>query len=349
MGNSMRSINEIDDPAKLLEFAKSKRLLQFSSHESLGEITSLLYKIVMFADKNMPIRAYLDVVREMQGSFRQVDNLGVLQNKEVEIAAMPDSAKKSASLAALAEAKKMIENIRLPYQTRIDNILNVTFKAHPNLAGSLQSVISAQRPLAFEDEFVLVVSFLDLEVSKLGAITYLKGESPDYKETKRNRTLLDTRDEGVLKSLSAGLTRPNDQRGSVEMGMILSSQNRLSKLIRLHEVMPEVVRLLSTDKTKLDVLREVRVGGDKLTLTDYDIISRMARREKLVTFRNRQKDPDNKYELRGDNHLRVKTMADKWGITPRRALNKILDDFWAITEKQKEFGVSTRPATPTKE
>lgn len=342
----MRPINEINDPAKLLAFAKSKRLLQFSSHESLGEITSLLYKIVMFADKNMPIRAYLDVVREMQGSMRQVDNLVALQKKELEIAATADGDKKRSSLAALTQAKGLIENIRLPYQSRIDNILNSVFKEYPELAASLQAVISSQRPLAFEDEFVLVVSFLDLEVSKLGAITYLKGESPDYKETKRNRSLLDTRDEGVLKALSAGLTRPNDQRGSVEMGMILSSQNRLSKLIRLHEVMPEVIRLLSSGKTKLDVLREIRVGGDKLTLTDYDIVSRMARREKLVTFRNRQKDPANSYELRGDNHLRVKAMAEKWGVTPRRALNKILDDFLAITEKHIQFGPSASTKLP---
>ena len=87
---------------------------------------------------------------------------------------------------------------------------------------------------------------------------------------------------------------------------------------------------------------------EKLTLTDYDIISRMARREKLIAFRNRQKDPANNYELRSDNHQRVKAIADKLGITPRRALNKILDDFFALTAKQAQFGTG-KASKPGKE
>jgi hypothetical protein len=262
----MRPVNEISDPAALLQFAQSKRLLQYASGATLADTTALLYKIVILADKNMPIKAYLDLLRDIQHE-----------------------------------------------------------QGHPR---------------CFEDEFVLAVSFLDLEVSKLGAITYLKGESPDYKETKRNRTMLDTRDESVLKNLSAGLTRPNEERGSVEMGMIESSYKRMAKLIDLHNAMPDVVKMLENGATKLDVLREVKVGllKEKLTLTDYDVISRMARREKMISFRNRKKDPANNYELRTDNHEKVKAVAAKLGMTPRRALNKILDDFWDITERHKQLG-----------
>lgn len=265
----MRTVNEITDPAQLLDFAQSKRLLQFSSGQTLGDTTALLYHIIVLADKNMPIKAYLDLVRQIQAN--------------------------------------------------------------------------AQRARCFEDEFTLAVAFLDLEVSKLGAITYLKGESPDYKETKRNRALLDTSDESVLKNLSAGLTRPNEERGSVEMGMIEAAHKRMGKLIDLHNAMPEVVRRLNDGATKLDVMREVKVGimRERLTLTDYDTISRMARRAKLISFRNRQKDPANNYELRADNHQRVRAIADRLGITPRRALNKILDDFWAITDKHRELGPAT--------
>ncbi len=263
----MRPVSEITDPHKLLEFAQSKRLLQFASGQTLGDTTALLYNVIVLADKNMPIKAYLDLVRQIQ--------------------------------------------------------------------------MNEQRPRCFEDEFVLAVSFLDLEVSKLGAITYLKGESADYKETKRNRSLLDTRDESVLKNLSAGLTRPNEERGSVEMGMIESAHKRMAKLIDLHNAMPDVVKRLNEGATKLDVMRDVKVGilKEKLTLTDYDTISRMARREKLISFRNRLKDPANSYELRENNHNRVKQMAEAWGVTPRRALNKLLDDFFAITDKHKELGV----------
>lgn len=335
----MRPVSEIRDPAKLLDFAKSKRLLQFSSHESLGEITSLLYKVVVLADKNMPIKAYLDVIREMQGSSRQVQVLSGLARLESAVNASSEVADKQRVLEVIAEARRVMSDVRKTLQEKIA-VLQDALSPFEQVLPAFQEVVSALRPLAFEDEFMLGVAFLDLEVSKLGAITYLKGESPDYKETKRNRSLLDTRDESVLKNLSAGLTRPNDERGSVEMGMIDSSQKRLAKLIDLHTVMPEVVKRLNDGASKLDVLRDVKVGffKEKLTLTDYDIISRMARREKLIAFRNRQKDPANSYELRIDNHQQVRAIADRLGITPRRALNKILDDFFALTAKEAQFG-----------
>jgi hypothetical protein len=262
----MRPVDEISDPAKLLKFAQEKRLLQFSDGATLADTTSLLYKIALLADKNLPIKAFLDLVRQIQkGEGRRT---------------------------------------------------------------------------CFEDEFVLAVSYLDLEISKLGAITYLKGESPDYKETKRNRSLLDTRDESVLKSLSSGLTRPNEDRGSVEMGMIESAHKRMAKLIDLQNAMMDVIKRLEEGATKLDILREVKVGilKEKVTLTDYDTITRMARREGRLKFRNRQKDPDNSYELNVQNHERIKSVADRLGMTPRRALNKVIDDFFTISEKQQQFG-----------
>lgn len=345
----MRPVNEIQDPAKLLDFAKSKRLLQFSSHESLGEITALLYKVVVLADKNMPIKAYLDVIREMQAASRQVEVLGGLSRIEAAVTASTEIGDKKRLLEVIVEARRVMSDVRKTLQEKI-TVLQDALSPYSAVMPALQEVVAGLRPLAFEDEFMLAVAFLDLEVSKLGAITYLKGESADYKETKRNRSLLDTRDESVLKNLSAGLTRPNDERGSVEMGMIDSSQKRLAKLIDLHAAMPEVVRRLNEGATKLDVLRDVKVGffKEKLTLTDYDIISRMARREKLIAFRNRQKDPANNYELRSDNHQRVKAIADKLGITPRRALNKILDDFFALTAKQAQFGTG-KASKPGKE
>lgn len=346
----MRPVNEIQDPAKLLDFAKSKRLLQFSSHESLGEITSLLYKVVVLADKNMPIKAYLDVVREMQTASRQIEVFNGLNRIEVAVNASDDIKDKQRIAGAIGDARVGMGDVRKTLQEKIGG-LQTALAQYPELTPALNEIVAGLRPLAFEDEFMLAVAFLDLEVSKLGAITYLKGESADYKETKRNRTLLDTRDESVLKTLSAGLTRPNDERGSVEMGMIDSFHKRLAKLIDLHAAMPDVVRRLNEGATKLDVLRDVRVGffKEKLTLTDYDIISRMARREKLIAFRNRQKDPANNYELRADNHSRVKAIAEKLGITPRRALNKILDDFFALTEKQAQFGTNKAASGAIKE
>jgi hypothetical protein len=124
------------------------------------------------------------------------------------------------------------------------------------------------------------------------------------------------------------------------MGMIESGHKRMGKLIDLQNGMIEVVKRLEAGEKKLDILRNVKIGirKEKLTLTDYDTITRMARREGKLKFRNRQKDPENNYELSVENHQRVRAVADKLGMTPRRALNKVLDDFFAITDKHHEIG-----------
>jgi hypothetical protein len=336
----MRPLNEIQDPAKLLGFAKSKRLLQFSSPESIGEITALLYRTVVLADKQMPIKAYLDMVRATQSDSRMMELLKSLHRIQAEITAEPGTDRKAVH-GVLMTAFDVVGDVRKSLQTKIKDLQSL-LNPYPTVIQPMQGTISKLRPLAFEDEFILAVAYLDLEVSKLGAITYLKGESPDYRETKRNRTLLDTGDESVLKNISAGLTRPNTERGTVEMNMITSAYNRLIKLEDLHAAMPTVIKMLNDGATKLDVMRSLKIGfrQAKLTLTDYDIISRMARREKLITFRNRRKDPANSYELRNDNHLRIKGIADKLGITPRRALNQVLDDFFNIADKEAFFGSS---------
>ncbi len=262
----MRPVSEITDPVTLAEFAQRKSPLIINSIETLADTVARLYKIIVLADKNMPIRAYLDLVRQMQANSQ------------------PPAA-----------------------------------------------------PCA-EDEFMMAVAFLELEVSKLGAITYLKGESRDYKETKQSRVQLDTRDGDVLKNVSAGLARVNKSRGTVEMGMIESALNRMAKLIELHNALPQVREILNDlTKGKNDVLKAVRVRGKALTPSDYDKLIRMARQEKLIPMRGRQKPPDNKYELSFDNHAKVREVAEKLGITPRRALNQILDDFWLLRDRQREL------------
>jgi hypothetical protein len=248
----------------LLEFAlKMKRNLRYASGETLADTVALLYKIVRLSDKNFAIKAYIDLLRQIQSN-----------------------------------------------------------------EGS---------PQCFEDEFVIAVAFLGLEVSKLGAVTYLKGESPDYTETKRRRHALDITDETVLKNISSGLARPNEQRGRVETDMIESAHRRMAKLIDLHNAIPAVAKALSREATKQQIMNEIKIGllQEKLTLTDYDLICRMGRREGALQFKNRKKDPDNSYELRSENHERMKKLADELGTTPRRALNKILDDHFRMVDARQ--------------
>jgi hypothetical protein len=264
----MRPVSDINDSGKLLEYAKSVRLMQFASPQTLGDTTRLVHQAVSLSDKTMPIKAYFDFVR----------------------------------------------------QTQIDG----------------------RRPGCFEDEFMLAVGYLQLEVSNLSGVIYLKGESPDYKQFKHKRRRVDTSDSTLLKATSAKLAMPNEQRGKIEQEMIQASVKRLTKLTNLYELVPEVVRRLKAGALKPDIMREVKVGEppEPMTRIDWDIISRMARRMKLYTFRQKEKDPSNAYELSSNNHKRVGELATQWGVTPRRALNRLLDDFWSIKDRQQLFGVS---------
>ncbi|MFP3526565.1 hypothetical protein SB912_29175, partial [Pantoea sp. SIMBA_072] len=87
-----------------------------------------------------------------------------------------------------------------------------------------------------------------VEIGKQGSVYYLSGESPDFKETKKNRNPLDLSDEVVLKSLSSGLARPDTDRGAVERGQIDSGFNHLVRLNQLHNLMLESVRLMKADE-----------------------------------------------------------------------------------------------------
>lgn len=251
----MRSANEIKDGAQLLNFYRAMRQLLVSSPEVLADTVLLLHKIVSLSDKVLPMKAYLDVVRDIQ---RQ-----------------------------------------------------------------------SARPLCTEDTFMIAAAFLQVEIAKQGAFYYLKGEAPEVKETKKQRKLMDLNDEIVLKDLSSRLARPNEGRGAVEHEQIVSGVNYLGKLVNLYSLMPEVVSQLKSDARKMEVRKQYR-----LTPTDYDRLMVMARREGKISFLNRKKDPSNSYTLKADHHQRVVEYSQKLGHTPQKALNKILDDFFAMIEKR---------------
>ena len=189
------------------------------------------------------------------------------------------------------------------------------------------------RKLCTEDIFMVACSFLEVEIAKQGSVYYLSGESPDFKETKKNRNPLDLSDEVVLKNLSSGLARPDTDRGAVERGQIDSGFNHLVRLNPLHNLMLESVRLMKADErlTKVDIRKKFNISH-----TDYERMMSMARRSGLISFRNRKKDPSNAYTLRNDNHERVSEHAKNFGHTPQKMLNKILDDFFGMLEKRKK-------------
>ena len=237
------------------------------------------------------------------------------------------------SLDALVNTTALLHRVAL----LSDKIL--VAKAYLDTVRELQA--KEGRPRCFEDEFVLAVAYLGLEVSKVHHIVYLKGESPDFRPTKARRQHLKTDNETDLKALSARLGRPNEQRRATESGLIKAAHSRLALLVDLQDAVPEVVKVLSApDGNKRKVFDAVRIGTQKrkMTETDYDIIVRIARRENLLHIPTGKKDPESRYQLSDANHQHITALADKLGVTPRRALNKVLDDFFSIARQHGHRG-----------
>lgn len=208
----------------------------------------------------------------------------------------------------------------------------LALKAYFNVAQDIQGVPdqNGRRKKCSEDVFMAACAFLQVEIAKQGSVYYLKGESPDFKETKKNRNPLDLTNEIALKNLASALARPDEERGSVEIGQIVSNGNHLTKLVNLYSLLPKVVEMHKEDDKNRKV--DVRKAFD-LSHMDYERLMAIARREGMISFRNRQKDPTNRYELRLKNHERVVAYSARFGHSPQKTLNNILDDFFAVVEK----------------
>jgi hypothetical protein len=257
----MRPANEIKDGARLLALANVYRRLLIPSPEVLADTVMVLHRLVLLSDKVLALKAYFNVVQDIQ-------------------------------------------------RGRLDQ--------------------GGQRKECSEDVFMAACAFLQVEIAKQGSVYYLKGESPDFKETKKNRNPLDLTNEITLKTVSSALARPDEERGSVEIGQIVSNGNHLTKLVNLYSLLPKVVAMHKDDEKNRKV--DVRKAFG-LSHTDYERLMAIARREGQISFRNRQKDPKNNYELKQKNHERVVAYAERFGFTPQKTLNNILDDFFAVVEK----------------
>jgi len=200
---------------------------------------------------------------------------------------------------------------------------------------------NSQRALCTEDTFVIVCSYLGGEVAKQGSVHYLRGQSPDFKETKKHRNPLDMSKEVVLKGLSSALARPDIERGSIERGQIDSGFNHLARLNALAIAMLDVVEWIRICEKNGTPCRKIDVRAKfDLSHTDYERVMAMARRAGLYTLRSHKKDPANKYTLKAKIHQRVVEQAARFGHTPQKTLNKILDDFFSLIDYSARLGRS---------
>lgn len=330
---------------QILVFAQGFRSLLVPSPEVLAETVVILHPLVALSDKVLPLKSYFNMVQQVQRTTHLAWALAQALTKDLPTGT-PAEVKAKAERAAALEVELRAKGAVYLAATLAEETkksTRVTAQATPEQRAAVERDLlqkldqDAQRRLCTEDVFMVACSFLEVEIAKQGSVYYLKGESPDFKETKKNRNPLNLSDEVVLKTLSSGLARPDEERGAVERGQIDSGFNHLVRLNKLHLTMTEVVRWIkegdqkNTPRRKIDVRKHFG-----LSHTDYERIMSMARREGMISFRNRKKDPSNSYVLRAKNHQRVVEYAEKFGHSPQKTLNKILDDFFDLIEKRRE-------------
>jgi len=340
-GNELEAKKKDDLGKQILGFAQSFRSLLVPSPDVLTETALILRPLITLSDKVLPLKSYFNMVQQVQRTGHLAWALAQTLTKDLPTST-PAEAKAKAERATELELE-----LRTKGSAYITAALVEDAKKSSGVSSEQEKAVenevlqkinqTAQSRLCTEDVFMVACSFLKAEIAKQGSIYYLKGESPDFKETKKNRNPLNLNDEVVLKVLASGLARPDEERGAVERGQIDSGFNHIVRLNKLYMTMSEAVRWIkegdqqNNPRCKIDVRNRFR-----LSHTDYERIMLIARREGLISFRNRKKDPANNYTLRAINHQRVTDYAQQFGYSPQKMLNRILEDFFAMLKKRGE-------------
>ncbi|ANN80831.1 hypothetical protein [Bordetella flabilis] len=321
--------DEAEDVREIQKFAQGFRSLLIPSPAVLANTAILLKRLVLLSDKVLPVKSYFNMVQEMQRAAFLAEGMAA-------------DAVQAEGLTGERAAERTREIIR-EVEAKGATFWSIAAKdAKGELKERLQQLDQdSQRALCTEDTFVIVCSYLKGEVAKQGSVHYLRGQSPDFKETKKHRNPLDLSKEVVLKGLSSALARPDAERGSIERGQIDSGFNHLARLNSLAIIMLDVVEWIRVCEKNGTPCRKIDVRAKfDLSHTDYERVMAMARRAGLYTLRSHKKDPSNRYTLKSKIHQRIVDQAAIFGYTPQKTLNKILDDFFRLTDYSARLGRS---------
>lgn len=342
----MRELSNIEnDPnalmalsAEIVDFATHARHLLIPSTEQLTDAAILLRRLVLISHKVLPIKSYFNLLRDLQ---RIVMTSAVLAREKTQD--MPDSTPELA-------AKK-----RAAYE-QYDAQYRASLSAHP--VGEIEGekvAAMVRHQLCTEDVFCAACAFLQLEVARRGSIYYIRGESPEFLETKKNRDPLSMDNEITLKTLASNLARPDAERGAVEQTQIAYGFNFLAKLYQLFVKMPLVIQWIKEGEHLASPRRMVDVRAHfNLTLRDYETVMVMARQMGLSVIKSRKSSSSNKYTLNQKIEERVLAEAERRGYTPNRALNVLLSDFFMLidarhrakeAQKTKQDAPADKPAS----
>lgn len=340
----MRPASELKDRntlgRSLLAFAQGFRSLIIPSPTVLADTVLVLHQLAHLSDKVLPLKSYFNVAQEIQRTAFLAKRVAEMMTESMPSETAEQIKTREARILALefelrSQGAAQLSRALAEGAERAEGILPEQ-KVEFDRRQEQRIAQDSQRVLCTEDVFMVACAFLQVDIAKQGSIYYLRGESPEFRETKKNRNPIDLLDEVTLKHLSAGLARPDAERGAVERGQIDSGFNHIVRLNRLHIVMTDVIRWIKAAEREGRQCRKVDVRKHfELSHTDYERIMSQARREGLISFRNRTKDPANNFTLRNHNFDRVLAYAEKFGHSPNKTLNKIVDDFFELLEAQR--------------
>ena len=344
----MRHTSEIKDAnvgEKIVLFAQKFHLLVVPSPAVLVDTVLTLHQIILLIDKVLPLKSCYNVVQDIQKAKYLARELAVeltrsLPEGEREIRALTleNELRAKGTSHLLDELTKANESAPAEH----DHVKAlVEAQERENLQARLNQ--GAQQHMCTEDMFMLACAYLELEVARQGSIYYVRGEASDVKETKRNRGIIQLQDGASLKSASSALSRPDSERGTVERGQIETGFNHIVKLLALYNLRVPISDWIKERDREGKVTRKVDVRSHfQLTITDYETVMDMARRDGLSTLKQRKKDSQNHYSLRVALHVFVLREAERHGVAPNKMLNKIVSDFLRITQVALKKSVKER-------
>lgn len=337
----MRPESEIKDRAtlgkKILVFAQGFRSLLVPSAPVLADAVLILHSLVLLSDKVLPLKTMLELTQDIQRTSYLAQRLATLMASQAD----PSLGKTYEHFALELRNKnarfltdKLVELLQIEEHQYVQEAGKAPGQYRKHFEQRIAQ--ESQAYLATEDVFMVACSFLEVEIAKQGSVYYLKGESPEFKETKKHRNPLKLTDEVVLKTLSGSLARPDAERGKIERGLINHGFNHLVRLNSLNLMMPDVIQWINDAEAAGKPQRKIDIRSKfDLSHTEYERLMSMARRAGLISFRNRKKDPSNAYTLRIKNQERVVEYAARFGFSPQKTLNNIVSDFFKLLEKQQ--------------
>lgn len=309
-----------DFSERVREAALQYRRLLIPSADVLADTIIWLDRMVQLSERLLAINGYFYQVRDHQLQCARASLYADIAFKDLK-----------------ASNPEEFESVRTRLQASSLLVLDEKIKSLSE-ADAISIKQAEQHFLCTEDVFIAACAFLSVDIAKQGSVYYLQGQSPAFKETKKNRSPINLTEESTLCELAFLLKRPKDARGKIEQGYIESAERHLTSMYKLYCTMLAMVAYSkqreaegkSTTKTDL-----CKVFGT--SLTDYERAMAMARRLGLLTFKRKKEQP-NAYSLNSENEKFVLAVAAQRGVTPLKALNLIISDWRASMLLRRKVG-----------